>query len=328
MKPAHAPKITIDTNCVVGLFDTKSQTATSTAELQALMRYALSSVIELSITTRVEVDFGRDDDIQRREEILQQIRMFPIIGTVAQFDVSMLDGGDVAVRSKHHHLTKEVQRIVSPGLTPTNKRFANKVGDIEHLAAHKLNGRDVFVTDDKGILRCFVQLRDAVGILVMNPTDCLKFVDDHHSRQQTKSLVPASDDAAYRDMRLMGTVTFDYSNNDHRFAIGEGLFLFETEWSKASDKSIYAYRHRPSIEALALAKGASEIGDVTDATVLDFSSHARTPHLGQIVIWRNVNGLYAATKIVAICDDSRGAAYDELTFDFVILPDGATNFSK
>ena len=47
MKPANTPKITIDTNCIVGLFDIKSQTATLIDELRELLRYALWPVISL-----------------------------------------------------------------------------------------------------------------------------------------------------------------------------------------------------------------------------------------------------------------------------------------
>lgn len=328
MRPTHTPKITIDTNCIVGLFDTKSQTATSIDELRELWRYALSGVIDLCITTRVEVDFGRDKDSQRREEMLKHISNIPVIGTVMRWDVSKWDGQDGMTDLNRQALVDEVQRLVFPGLRPESGKYANKIADIDHLVGHVLNGRDVFVTDDGGILRRSAQLRTAVGVLVMTPSECLSFVDSHHARNQAKILAPAIDDAAYRDRRLRGTATFDYSNNDHRFAIGEGLFLFETKWSKASDQSIHAYRDSSSIDAIALAKAASEIRDVTDSTVYDFSSRSRSPQLGQILIWRNSNGFYAATKIIAISDDTRSAARDELTFEFVILPDGATDFSK
>lgn len=328
MRPVPAPKITIDTNCIVGLFDTKSQTATSTDELRELWRYALSGVIDLCITTRVEVDFGRDKDSQRREEMLKHISSLPVVGTVMRWDVSKWDSADGLTDSNRKALVDEVQRIVFPGLSPESGKYANKIADIDHLVGHVLNRRDVFVTDDGGILRRFAQLRESVGVIVMTPSECLKLVDCHYSRNQAKSLAPTTDDLAYRDRRLKGTATFDYSNNDHRFAIGEGLFLFETKWSKASDQRIHAYRDSSSIDAIALANAASEISDVRDANAFDFSSRSRTPQLGQVLIWRNSNGLYAATKIVSIKDDTRGASHDELTFEFVILPDGATDFSK
>lgn len=327
MKPS-AIQITIDTNCVVGLFDRKSQTATSVDELRELVRYAMSGAVNLAITTRVEVDFARDKDDERRDEMMHHMALFPVVGTVARWDQSKFDGADSLVGSRHQALLAEVKGIVFPGLTSSSSKYLNKISDIDHLVGHKLAGRDIFVTDDNGILRRYIQLRDSVGIVVMRPAEALRFLYDHQTRHQNKALIPARDDATYWDKRLKGTVTFDYSNNDHRFSIGEGLYLFETRWSKASDKCIHALRDAASIEAIALAKGASEIGAVIDASAYDFSSRYRTPKVGQVVIWRNANGLYATTKVLDIKDDTRGADHDELSMEFAILSDGSMDFSS
>ena len=328
MSAPSIPNITIDTNCIVGLFDANSETATSVDELRELMRYAMSGAITLCVTTRVEVDFSRDTNEERRAEMMHHIAMVPVIGSVARFDQSKFDGPDVLVGPEHQGLLAEVKGVVFPGLVPESRKYLNKLADIDHLVGHKIAGRDVFVTDDGAILRRYAQLRDGVGILVMNPAECLRYVDAHHARQVKRDLVPSNYDAAYRDTRLKGTVTFDYSNNDHRFTVGEGLHLFETRWSKGSDTTIHAYNSTPSIDKLAIAKGANEISQIFDATAYDFSSNSRSPTVGQIVVWLNANGLYAATKIVAIADDKRGAPSDELTFDFVILVDGSIDFSK
>ena len=104
--------------------------------------------------------------------------------------------------------------------------------------------------------------------------------------------------------------------------------MFETRWGKASKTSIYAYTDSSSISGVALAKGVSEIANVHDIAALDFSSRVRQARLGQLVIWRNVNGLYAATKIADIKDDTRGDDVDELTFEYTILPDGSADFSN
>lgn len=328
MTAPSIPKITIDTNCVVGLFDANSETATSVDELRELMRYAMSGTITLCVTTRVEIDFARDKNEGRRAEMMHHIAMIPVIGSVARFDQSTFDGPDVLIGLEHQGLLAEVKGIVFPGLTPQSGKYLNKLADIDHLVGHKIAGRDVFVTDDGAILRRYAQLRDGVGILVMNPAECLRYVDAHHARQVKKDLVPTNDDTAYRDKRIKGTATFDYSNNDHRFTVGEGLHLFETRWSKGSNTTIHAYNSAPSINKLAIAKRANEILQIVDATAYDFSSNSRSPSLGQIVVWLNTNGLYAATKIVALADDNRGALSDELSFDFVILADGSTDFSK
>jgi len=68
------------------------------------------------------------------------------------------------------------------------------------------------------------------------------------------------------------------------------------------------------------------ISNIRDAAAYDYSSRCRTPQTGQIVLWRNISGLYAATKILDIKDDTRGAPADKLTFEYVILDDGGTDF--
>lgn len=47
-----------------------------------------------------------------------------------------------------------------------------------------------------------------------------------------------------------GTVMFDYSSFNGRFCIGDGVCLFETMWSKASDTTIHCYNGPPSIRGV------------------------------------------------------------------------------
>jgi hypothetical protein len=56
--------------------------------------------------------------------------------------------------------------------------------------------------------------------------------------------------AKYHDPELIGRVTFNYSNNDGRYSIGQDEFFFETEWSKADDRSIHLLSGPPSIRVL------------------------------------------------------------------------------
>lgn len=91
--------------------------------------------------------------------------------------------------------------------------------------------------------------------------------------------------------------------------------------------SIHTYSDEPSIDAIAIAKGKAEISEITDPESYDFSSRTRTAQLGQIVLWRNVNGLYAATKILRVTDDTRGDDTNELTMEYVILAHGERDFS-
>lgn len=132
----------------------------------------------------------------------------------------------------------------------------------------------------------------------------------------------------YLSPTMTGTITFDYSNNNGRFIIGQGDALFETAWSKASNTSIYAYSDPPSIHSLALVLDKKSINEITDAEMYDFTSRVRTPQTNEIVIWYNKNGYFAATKILNVKDRTRGDGKDELTLEYVILTNGSGDFSK
>ena len=125
-----------------------------------------------------------------------------------------------------------------------------------------------------------------------------------------------------------GRVTFDYSNNDGKYSIGTGPYLFETKWSKASNRRIYILNDPPSIRAVALVKDKQEISLIDDARIYDGSSRIRTPSIGQIVLIQNANGFFAALKILAIKDDTRGSPFDELTFEYIIQTNRTHDFRE
>ena len=138
----------------------------------------------------------------------------------------------------------------------------------------------------------------------------------------------ASDVPPPRMTSLVGEAVFDYSNHDGRYIIGRGTLEFETKWSKASNVSIHIYNSPPSINGIALGPLEwTTIQQVVNAESLGYTSRVRTPRGGQIVIFRNVNGFYAAARVLDIKDDSLGDDHDELRFEYVIQPDGSGNFS-
>lgn len=115
-----------------------------------------------------------------------------------------------------------------------------------------------------------------------------------------------------------GTFTFDYSNNNGKYVIGVGEYEFVTRWSKASDRRIHAYKDSLGINgAIARVKVPDEWPSTIDDSC-DFSSRVRTPNIGDVIIWRNSYGKYAATRIKSIKDDTRGADHDELTCEYII----------
>ena len=138
----------------------------------------------------------------------------------------------------------------------------------------------------------------------------------------------ASDVPAPRMTSLVGEVVFDYSNYNGRYVIGRGTLEFETKWSEASDVSIHVYNAPPSISGVALGpREWTTIQQVVDAKSLDFTSRDRQPRVGQIVVFRNVHGFYAAAHLLNIKCDSRGDDHDELRFRYAIQDDGSDNFS-
>jgi pyrimidine deaminase RibD-like protein len=128
---------------------------------------------------------------------------------------------------------------------------------------------------------------------------------------------------------LNGTASFNYSNNNGIYIIGNNEFIFETKWTKASDKSIHIYNDPPTIKSVAIADGFNEINTIKDGSIYDASSRTRTPQINEVIILENNNGFFAAIKITSIQDKTRpGNNRDELSFEYVILPDKTSDFTK
>ena len=126
---------------------------------------------------------------------------------------------------------------------------------------------------------------------------------------------------------IRGRETFDYSNNNGVREIGRGCARFETMWTRAGTDSIHAYRDPSSIYAIAIADGVKKIKEIKDAERFDYSSRARQPERGQILLLRNINGYYAALKIISVKSAGHNDSVDEVRFDYVILSDGGRDFS-
>lgn len=125
----------------------------------------------------------------------------------------------------------------------------------------------------------------------------------------------------YQNKSRNGTFVFDYSNNNGEYTIGTGEYTFVTKWSKASETSINAYRDSMGANgAIARIKAPEEWPGVIDSS-MDFSSRSRTLNIGDVIIWRNSKGKYAATKVISIKDDTRGADHDELTCEYIVFCD-------
>lgn len=322
-------KITLDSNCIIYLFDSSAKTPISIEELSQIIKYGFTRDIDIAITTRAEIDLERDKDEQRKGEMMRKLSMFPTIGSVIRWDVSKWDKGDFYIDEKQQALWDELQRIIFPGLKKDDKRYNNKVSDIDHLVGHLINRRDIFITDDVGLIKKSDTLKNTVGLVVMNPLDALKYIETDIAKKKDKDIKPEYPNEKYHSPALSGRVTFDYSNNNHRYTIGNGHFAFETRWSSASGEAIHAYADSSSVDTIALAIDVKNITDISDASIYDTSSGVRTADEDEIIILKNINGCYAAIKILDVKYRGRGSdTKDELTFEYVILSDKSSDFTK
>lgn len=140
-----------------------------------------------------------------------------------------------------------------------------------------------------------------------------------------QKFIPANE--KYVSPATRGVVTFDYSDNDGKYTLGQGEFMFECSFSKASDTSIHTYRDSQNIMSIALVKDVDDYRKIKDARVYSNNSRVRTVNVNQIAIYQNKNGFYAAIKILSIRDDSRGNDNDEVTFEYFIQTNGSPDFT-
>jgi len=120
----------------------------------------------------------------------------------------------------------------------------------------------------------------------------------------------------YHNPEVSGSVTFDFSNNSGVFTIGSGDYEFNTHWSERGSNTIYAYKD--GVLRIGYLSGVSDIPDINAIEQFDYTSRVRTIHAGEIVIWQNKQGHFAATKVISVRVKSRGAEKDELSFEYKI----------
>lgn len=169
-------KITLDTNCVINSFDLESQTATSVDALTYLRELHDSGEIEIAVTTRVEADLSTDSIKERAAKIIDEIAELPKIGTAGKWGVSKWGGGDFYMGKTASDELNAIQTLLFPNLSKDDKHYQNKSYDADHLYGHTQHHRDIFVTDDKGIIKKRGPLKEQHSIVVMTPTECVEFL--------------------------------------------------------------------------------------------------------------------------------------------------------
>lgn len=94
-------------------------------------------------------------------------------------------------------------------------------------------------------------IREYPGIGWVRATDLLQ---EENLEMGNNVVALSSTTKVYACEAEQGSFTFDYSNNDGKFTIGKDEYLFTTEWSKASNRSIHAYSDPSNIDSIEIGR--------------------------------------------------------------------------
>jgi predicted nucleic acid-binding protein len=158
MMPA---KVTLDTNVVLEYL--KNQQRAST--VRRLLDMVATGDIDLAVTARIRDDVPRPPLADRLNDLaVLGIREEPSVTRLG----SWVLGRDVLGSENFVGVSETATvELSADGTTPPDWR------DWDHLHAHYLRKRDVFLTWDRRILDLAPRLRTEVGLSIMSPEDYL-----------------------------------------------------------------------------------------------------------------------------------------------------------
>lgn len=102
----------------------------------------------------------------------------------------------------------------------------------------------------------------------------------------------------FQNPALEGKVSFDYKKNSGSYTIGEGDYMFITNWSECGDNSIYCYRDH--VYRLGYNPKYKDFPSFNEFLSFDFSSRAKSVNVGEIVLLENSNHKFAALRITKV----------------------------
>jgi len=154
-------RLTLDTNLLLEYW--KDQPKRDVVD--RILELARDGLVELAVTARIREDVPRDP-------LASEIDRLPELSVAETGSVTRLGYW----RLGRDHLGSEefqaLQRTLAEDLRPGDPRLPDW-RDWDHLHAHKLQRRDVFLTWDRRILRLAPHL-GSVGVSTMSPEEYLK----------------------------------------------------------------------------------------------------------------------------------------------------------
>jgi hypothetical protein len=163
------PKLTLDTNLLYRYWKPQNEKDKEKKILvEKLLNLAKLGKVDLAVTRRIRQDIPKPPLSDRLKD-LPELHIVET-GSIARFDGSwLLDGREMFADPKFHGFLPTAQKLAKErGETPPDDR------DWDHLDAHYLLQRDIFLTWDDGIICLSKELKDIFGINVCRPDDYLQ----------------------------------------------------------------------------------------------------------------------------------------------------------
>ena len=158
---ASRRRLTLDTMLARDLLEQRSQREST----EAILDLAREGHCEIAVTARIREDVP-DDPLASRVDELESLGI-EVVGSITRLGYWIL-GRDYLASDDFVAFEEEINERRENGERVPDWR------DLDHLHAHFVQKRDVFLTRDVPILELADELRGRFGIVVMRPDQYLK----------------------------------------------------------------------------------------------------------------------------------------------------------
>ena len=164
-------KLTVDTNVLIDAVKPDRPGHATALKLLALHD---AGECEIAVTTRLDVDVPRDP-WRATIKSLPLVQDEPV-GALFRLNYSRLDSPDVLASDLRAQEVDDLMDMIFHCADKNHPRHRQRTADIDHLMAHKMSGRDAFVTNENGILHYRAELARRFKITVMSSSEAVAAV--------------------------------------------------------------------------------------------------------------------------------------------------------
>lgn len=156
-------RVTLDTNIPYRWFENHKEQVI----FEELLDWQTKGAIEIVVTRTILKDVPREP-YRTKVQNLPELDV-KIVGTVFRLDESFLDGPDMLGSRKFKAFEKKL-RSEFPDMKEPNQN------DLDHIHAHLLNERDVFLTFEKAILNLQERIQSELEVCIQHPEEFLRSI--------------------------------------------------------------------------------------------------------------------------------------------------------